>query len=344
MIKSLSNKVRPVILCGGSGTRLWPISTPKIPKQFISLGEKGTLLEETIRRINLVMHQCQKEGYQTYDPLLVMHRDHTLPSELSMHESNIVYEDYANDTAVAVAKAVLEIKHRHGEDNVIMVVLPADHYIENIDAFVCDITQGIRNVSDDNIVLYGIDPISPETKYGYIIPSLETRVNGAFNVLGFREKPNRDVAIELIKQNALWNSGIFTSTVNLVDKCLNGSRYNIMDWIRNPREGKAASFDVAVLQEYSKIYAQHCLNWKWSDVGSFVSFTAIPEVQSEINNSVITADCSNISVLNRNNNNIVVIGCHDLFIVVNGHDLLIMSSKDDHDNRLKEIATRIYQK
>src|SRR3989338_7793210 len=96
-------KVCPVILCGGSGTRLWPISTAKIPKQFISLGESGTLLEETIRRVDLVNQECHQHGYAVYEPLLVMHRSHTLPIELSKYEANIVYEDYANDTAVAVA-------------------------------------------------------------------------------------------------------------------------------------------------------------------------------------------------------------------------------------------------
>lgn len=334
-------KVCPVILCGGSGTRLWPISTPKVPKQFISLGEKGTLLEETLRRINLVLQSCRQAGYPTEDPLLVMHCSHTLPAELSHYESRVVYEDYANDTAVAVAKAVQALKQQH--DNVIMVVVPADHYIENGAEFVNDITRGIQNVTSDNIVLYGIDPIAPETKYGYILPARDRKVGDVFPVLGFREKPTADVAMELIERNALWNSGIFAATLQVVDTCLYTSRYSIMDWVQNPRAGKAASFDVAVLQEYSNIYVHHCVNWKWSDVGSFMSFTVIPEIQAEMaaSSTVITTDCDNIKVLNRNQSNIVVIGCSDLFIVANGSNLLIMSSRADYDNRLKDIATNL---
>ena len=126
-----------------------------------------------------------------------------------------------------------------------MVVLPADHYIENVEAFVHDIVEGITHVIKENIVLYGIEPIAPETKYGYIVPN----PNGVW----FREKPDAITALELIKQKALWNSGIFAAHVDLILKCLRNSQYSIMDWVTSPREGKAPSFDVAVLQEHKHI-------------------------------------------------------------------------------------------
>jgi len=328
-------KLQPVILCGGQGSRLWPISTPKIPKQFIKIGNKGTLLEETLRRINLVMKNCEKKGYVTYDPLLIMHKDHKLPCELTEHESNIVYENYANDTAVAVARASLEIKKRHDTQEIIMLVLPADHYIENVEAFVYDIVEGILKVEQNNIVLYGIEPTAPETKYGYIIPSL----NGVW----FREKPDAETALELIKQKALWNSGIFASYVDTTLSCLRNSPYNILDWIINPREGKAPSFDVAVLQEHPIIYAHYCLRWRWSDVGTWESFTSIPEVKDEMEQSstIIMKDCKNVNVLNRSPGNVVIIGCDNLLVVTSGSDVLIMPNTGDFNNQLKEIATRI---
>lgn len=330
--------IQPVILCGGSGTRLWPLSTLQIPKQFISLGEKGTLLEETIRRVSLVTKECEKKGFQTYEPFLIMHKNHELPPELISHNNNVVHELYANDTAVAVAKAALAVKNKHEDENIILVVLPADHYIENVDAFVYDIVEGIIRVTDDNIILFGIEPTSPDTKYGYIIPG----THGVW----FREKPDAITALELIKQQALWNSGIFAANINIVLKCLRDSHYNIMDWIINPRNGKAPSFDVAVLQEYSKIYAHYCLRWHWSDVGSWSTFTQIPEVKAEMNlnkssSTVTMTDCININILNRSSGNIVIIGCQDLLVVRNGSDLLIMPNKGDFNNQLKEIATRI---
>lgn len=326
-------KIQPVILCGGSGSRLWPLSNAKIPKQFISLGNKGTLLEQTIHRVCSVLKNCKKEGYQTYDPLLIMNKDHKLPLELREHEDNVVYEQYMNDTAVAVAKAALEIKKRHNEDLVIMIVLPADHYIENVEAFVYDIVEGITKIEQNNIVLYGIEPTAPETKYGYIIPS----GHGVW----FREKPDAEIALELIKRHALWNSGIFASYVDTVLSGLRNSSYNILDWIINPREGKAPSFDVAVLQEHPKIYAHYCLRWKWSDVGTWESFTSIPEVKEEMEqaSTIVMKDCKNVNVLNRSPGNVVVIGCDNLLVVTVGSDLLIMPNTGDFNNQLKEIST-----
>ena len=327
-------KVQPVILCGGQGTRLYPLSTAMIPKQFIKIGNKGTLLEGTINRISKVIKECNKRKYQCYEPLLLMHKDHNLPPELEHYKDNVIYESYANDTGVAVARASLEIKKRHNNENIIMIVLPADHYIENVEAFVYDIVEGIFSVNNDNIVLYGIEPTSPETKYGYIIPSI--------NGIWFKEKPNAEIALELIKQKALWNSGIFASNVDTVLSCHRKSSYNILDWIVNPRDGKAPSFDVAVLQEHNKIYSHYCLNWKWSDVGTWDSFTSIPEIKSEMEDSstVIMKDCRNVNVLNRSPGNVVVIGCDNILVVTSGSDLLIMSNTGDFNNHLKEIATR----
>jgi mannose-1-phosphate guanylyltransferase len=332
---STTCKIQPIILCGGQGQRLWPISTSLIPKQFISLGEKGTLLEETLRRISLVMKKCEERGYMTYSPILVMNKNHKLPSELSMHEPYVLYENYGNDTAVAVARSVLEIKRRYSDKNIIMLVIPADHYIYNVESFIQDIADGITHVNDNNIVLYGIDPNAPETKYGYIIPS-----QSPGNKITFREKPSIEMALELIKQNALWNSGIFAANIDLILQCLISSRYNIMDWIDNPRDGKAPSFDVAVLQEYDNIYAHHCNGWRWSDIGTWDAFTNTPEIKKEMlqSNDIIMSDCNNTNVLKRSPGNIVIIGCDNLLVVTSSSDLLIMSNKGDYNNRLKEIA------
>lgn len=338
-ISTPSAQIQPIILCGGSGTRLWPISTPKIPKQFISIGKQGTLLEETLHRVSLVMEQCRRHNYKTFEPLLIMNNSHILPPELSMYETNVVYEEYANDTAVAIGKAALEVRKRHSDESIIMLVLPSDHYIYNVKAFIKDITDGISHITSDNIVLYGIDPTGPETKYGYIIPSSEDKVK-------FREKPCFSLALELIQQNALWNSGIFAADVNLVLECLKSSKHNIMDWILYPRDGKAPSFDVAVLQEYHNIYAHHCLGWRWSDIGTWDAFIDIPEIKQEMidSSNVVMSNCNNVNVLNRGSGNIVIIGCKDLFVIVNNHDLLVMSSGTDYNNQLKEISSHLSDK
>lgn len=329
--------IQPVILCGGSGTRLWPISTQKIPKQFITVGKRGTLLEETIRRVALVMKTCEsKHAFKTYDQLLIMHHSHSLPEELSIYESSVIYEPFANDTGVAIAKAVLEIKNRHNNENVTVLVLPADHYIDNINEFVNSLVDGILKVSDNNIVLFGIQPLSPESKYGYIIPTIN-------NGISFKEKPDRNMAINLISKGALWNSGIVAAKLNTILTGLKMSSYNIMDWITNPREGKALSFDVAVLQEYPYLYAQICNDWRWSDVGTWDAFTEIPEVKAEMipSGTTIIHDSSNVNVLNRGHGKVVVFGCSDLLVVVNGNDILIKPNNKDYNTQLKELASSL---
>lgn len=311
--------IQPIILCGGSGTRLWPLSDIKTPKQFIQIGDKGNLLELTLDRVRLILEKCKQRGIKCKDPILIMHKDHQM-----YHNGNrILYEEYMNDTGVAIARACNVV-----DDHDIMLVLPSDHYIENVDIFISDIVEGIFNVTDDNIVLYGISATSPETKYGYILPEIKVR---------FFEKPYEEMAKNLLEKGALWNSGIFASKRDTVYKNLG----DLIDWVRTPREGKAPSFDIAVLQKYEKIYAHKCADWGWSDVGTWQSFTAIPEIKHLINKNVIYDKCKNNKVLNYSNHNIVMIGCSDLLVVTNGNNILIMPSNKDHNNNLKEIASRM---
>ena len=315
-------EIQPIILCGGSGTRLWPISTTEIPKQFIPLSKDNTLLQQTINRIKKL---------DVLKPLLIMNKNHKLETNL-----DVIYEEYANDTSVAVARACLYIKNKNPNKNIIIIVFPADHYIHNDDNFIIDIKSGINHVTISNIVLYGIKPTSPETKYGYIIPN-SSHIN-------FIEKPDINIASDLIKQNALWNSGIFASHIDLILKCIHESSYNIMDYISNPREGKIASFDVAILQNHKNIYAQIVNNWKWSDVGTWNSFTEIPSIKNEITYpvNVNMSGCTNVEILNRSDGRIIIINCKDLFIAKNGSDILIMSNTTNNDNQLKNIVNNLF--
>ena len=320
----------PVILCGGSGTRLWPLSTNTLPKQFISINSSGsTLLEDTINRLSCF--DC--------DPFLVLSRNHPLPNSLlASYGNRIIYEDNSNDTAVAVLRAVLQIKRVLYGEEIILLVVPSDHYIGNQEYFVNDMKRGIEKVDDDNIVLFGIQPNGPETKYGYIIPNREKII--------FKEKPSIDKAIEFLHQGAMWNSGIFAANIDTIITAMSRSSYNIYDWIYNPREGKAPSFDVAILQEYNNIYAYKCSNWNWSDVGTWDAFMRIPEIIQEREldldtGKTIIADVpssNNVKILNRSNGTVVVIGCDDITIINTGNNTLVMSNKSNTDI-LKNIAT-----
>jgi mannose-1-phosphate guanylyltransferase len=320
------------ILCGGTGFRLWPLSTEQTPKQFITLGNKGTLLEETLRRINILSQRLKEYNYIVYDPLLLMNKNHKLPPELSLYEQYVIYEEYANDTAAAILKMAIAVKAKYS-NNIEMLILPADHYIYNINNFVTDIINGTNYLTLNNIVLYGINPTGPETKYGYIIPHE--------NHVTFKEKPDIEYAKELIKQNALWNAGIFLAHTNLLISCLEKSSYNINDWIVNPREGKSVSFDIAVLQQYPYIYAHHSKDWMWDDIGTFNTFLELPDIKNAIKEDITTIKhtCKNVIVVNKNNKNIVTIGCENLYIISDKDNLLIMNNTIDYSNILKSIVS-----
>jgi mannose-1-phosphate guanylyltransferase len=317
--------IKICILCGGSGSRLYPLSTKDIPKQFISLGEKGTLLEETLRRVDLITTLYQEKGYQVVEPLLIMHKNHKLPNELKKYENYILYEDYANDTAVAILRLVLSTLHQ----NTNLLILPADHYIHHVDQFVQDIVNGTTLLTLDNIVLYGITPNSPDTKYGYIIPTS--------NGVTFKEKPSLDVAIQLLNQNAVWNAGIFLANNQLLYQLLSNSSYNLMDWINHPRQGKTVSFDVAVLQQFNHIKLYYSSEWGWNDIGSWNTFCEVPEIKKDLY-QYISDQCENVKIINRTKLNIITIGCQNLFVIGHGDNLLIMSNEQDYHNHLKNIV------
>ena len=306
-----------VILCGGQGTRLWPISNSKIPKQFVVMNEQKSLLDRSIERIS---------SLSLDHPLIVSNRKY----DIDKYE-NILYEDYSNDTAVAVLRSVLEVERKYG--NVKVVVLPADHNIENNDIFIKDIQRGIDKVNDHNIVLFGISPEYPSSKYGYILPQQSE--------IKFKEKPNTSDAMKLIDQGALWNSGIFAANTRTILNAIENSTHDIFEWINQPREGNAPSFDVAVLQEYSHISLVRCHDWGWSDIGSHDSFLLLPEIKQEVDagKNVVKMLSEDVSVLNRGRGNVVVIGCDDLRIIVNGDDILI-TKNGDYSDELKQLISK----
>lgn len=335
----MHSTIQPVILCGGNGTRLWPLSNSHCPKQFVSIVGNKTMLECTIDRINHLRRTLEiktdfdldRISYTVNEPLLIMHRGHNLPEALQFYADKVVLEEFSNDTGVAIARAVINIKNSTSSD--IMIVFPSDHYIANVEAYIYDIICGLDLIRKDNIVLYGMEPTAANTQYGYIVST----ENGVW----FKEKPDPQTAVELIKQRAMWNSGIFACRVDHLYEVITTNR-QLMWHIEHPRDVKADSFDVAVLQQHQNLVAHYCLQWGWSDVGTWESFLAIPEIQEEVNNStVIMADCANVNVLNRNKGNVVVIGCSNLMIVSHGNDILVMPNTGDFNQQLKAITQQL---
>ena len=204
----MSNKsnVYPVILSGGSGTRLWPISTKSLPKQFSHLLADGTLFQKTLNRV---------KDFDLYQfPIVVgnvMHRQHFEKElkEFSFNASAVILEAVALNTAMATALAAFETMEQDPEG--IMLVLPSDHIINNEQAFHSSIQNAIELARQDYIVCCGLQPDRVETGYGYIKTARKfSTLKESYRLKHFVEKPNYNRAKKYYDSGEyLWNSGIY---------------------------------------------------------------------------------------------------------------------------------------
>ena len=194
-------KIVPVILSGGSGTRLWPLSREHYPKQLLPLVNETTMLQDTVLRL---------DGVETESPLIICNEDHRFLvaeqlHELGLENASIVLEPMGRNTAPAIAIAAL----KQDDPDAILIVLSADHVIENVSRFQEHVKQGAILAAEGNMVTFGIVPRSPEIGYGYIKGG--DQVGGVAKVVAsFVEKPDYETAQSYLSEgNYYWNSGMF---------------------------------------------------------------------------------------------------------------------------------------
>lgn len=210
-------KITPVILCGGSGTRLWPLSRTSFPKQFLALSgdDSGqTLFQQAILRINAIANA----GIELSPTLIVANEEHRFLvldqlREMPDVQTSLILEPATLNTAPALSLAAFKASEPQGDDP-ILVITPADQTVENTTAFVKALKDCAALVADDpnkkSITILGITPSSPETGYGYIQRGSNKGSHNEFDVEQFVEKPNLSAAQGyLAKGNYLWNSGMF---------------------------------------------------------------------------------------------------------------------------------------
>jgi mannose-1-phosphate guanylyltransferase/mannose-6-phosphate isomerase len=202
-------KITPVILCGGSGTRLWPLSRAGFPKQFLVLSGTTSLFQQAVERINSIATADISVG----DTLVVTNEEHRFLAldqlrELNSVSATLLLEPVARNTAPALTLAALHAMS-NGEDP-ILVVTPADQTVTDSAAFTAALQQSVLAAAEGAIVILGIAPSSPETGYGYIKHRGEADQSGAYTVAQFAEKPNLETAVSyLASGDYTWNSGMF---------------------------------------------------------------------------------------------------------------------------------------
>lgn len=347
-------KVYGVIMAGGGGTRFWPLSRQKRPKQLLNLSGKDLMINETIDRIHrfidyedifIVTNQTQAEAMKQ----AVAGR---------VREENILSEPAARNTAACIGYAAEVIEKRYGSG--IMCVFPADHYIKDEKEFGRIIEEGIREVeSKDCLLTIGITPTFAATGYGYIQYEDDTQVS--HKVLQFVEKPDSKTAEEyLAKGTYLWNSGMFvwkTGTILSEIKNYIPEVYSIIEKIgvalNTEAEEEALqqlypqipkiSIDYGVMERSKRV---RCMpgDFGWNDVGSWDMLEAIHEKDEKGNiflGEHFELDTTNSVVYSSTDKMIALIGVDDLVIVETEDALLVCNQQKAQD--VKKVVEHLQE-
>jgi len=268
-----STPITPVILCGGSGTRLWPLSRKLFPKQFVPLIDGKSLLQLTLERVSLLSQSV----------ICVASEDHRFLVSEAMQAAKVpgtvLLEPVARNTAAAMGIAALTAKPHD-----LLLFCPSDHHIPDAPAFAQVVKQGIAAAKEGAIVTFGISPTFPSTAYGYIRQG-SARPDGAFNVQGFTEKPAQGIAEALlVSGSALWNAGIYLCPAQTLLSALGQHAPDILQSCQQAmqavaREGsfvrpqpqafeacRSESIDYAVMEHHAKV-AMLPFASAWTDVG-----------------------------------------------------------------------------
>jgi mannose-1-phosphate guanylyltransferase / mannose-6-phosphate isomerase len=350
-------RVHPVILSGGSGTRLWPMSRAHYPKQFLPLASARTLLQEAALRV--------ADPARFAPAVIVANDEHRFIVAEQLRVAGIapaaiVLEPVGRNTAPAVAVAALRLLASGGGDDALMLVMPSDHAIADDAAFHAAIDRAAAAAQSGRLVTFGITADRPETGYGYIrrgeaVPGCA----GCFAVAGFVEKPDRDRARAYLDAgDYVWNSGIFLFPAKLVlaelerlqpamlaacRRALDTSKHDL-DFLRLDRAAFTAAANVSIdyaVMEHTRHAAVVPVEMGWSDVGTWDALWQVGEKDGDGNvtlGDVIIEDSRNC-YLRAESGLVAALGVEDLVVVATADATLI--TRRDRAADLKRLVARL---
>lgn len=326
----------PVILCGGSGTRLWPLSRSGYPKQFVEFQKGRTLFKSTLKRVVGLTNISS--------PIVVCNKDHRFLAkrdlgELNCH-GNIIVEPVAKNTAPAIALAAFEAVK--SDPDAVLLVLPSDHSIEGRTAFVKAIDDSVHLAEGSYLVTFGIRPTGPETGFGYIEAG-DPISEGSFKVKRFVEKPVLANAKDMLEAGGYyWNSGMFVFKASCYLDALKSFAPEIFDHCRKAMENQTVangfispnsdamgecpsdSIDYAVMEKTAKA-AVLPLNVVWNDLGAWNAMHAVAE--KDANSNTLIGDTLSISCVNcymhSTSRLVSAIGMSDVAVVETSDSVLV---------------------
>lgn len=325
--------VVPVILSGGSGTRLWPMSRDERPKQFLALTGERTMFQLTLDRAG--------DKTRFGEPLIVANARHVdlIEEQLEGRAATLILEPLARNTAPAIALAALASNPADP-----LLVMPSDHVITDQSAFMAAIDAALPLVERGWLATFGISPDAPETGYGYIAVGQEVGV-GAHRVDRFVEKPDLATAEAMLVQGGyVWNGGIFLfradaylrALADFAPAMLEAARAAMEDATQTGQRilpdadafaaSPSDSIDYAVMEKAERV-AVVPVSMGWSDIGSWDALYALnPEPRGD----VIAIDTENC-LLQSDGLRIAAVGVHDLIVVASGNDVLILPRGQSQD-------------
>ena len=328
--------ITPVILSGGGGTRLWPLSTPQKPKQFLALTGEQTMFQLTVMRV--------MDRRRFGAPIIVANASHAEMVEeqlagIGVTDAIILLEPCARNTAPAIALAALAVD----TPDTLMLVMPSDHVITDDTAFHAATQALVPFVEDGWLATYGIKPSGPETGYGYIQMAADLGA-GVFQVERFVEKPDAGRAAAMIEAGGhVWNGGIFLfradSFLNAIAQhapemdtavraAMTKGRRSTLQWhpdFDSFAACPANSIDYAIMEKAPRV-AVAPVSMGWSDVGSWDALYDIGEKDSNGNvaTGIVRIENSQGNLIHTDGVRVSVHGVHDLLIMVSGTEVMIM--------------------
>ncbi|MBN7574987.1 mannose-1-phosphate guanylyltransferase [Clostridium sp. 2-1] len=341
-----------LILAGGKGSRLYPLSRADQPKQFLKLINDKSFLVNTVDRIIPLIDRDNIYIVTNMD-----YKEKVKDELIGIREENIFVEPANKETATCIGLSAVKLLKQ--DANAVMVVLPSDHYIQGEKNYIDTLSQAIEMANRRRcIVTLGIEPSRPETGYGYI--EMGERTAGSiptYKIARFTEKPNSEVAKDFIlKGTYLWNSGMFIFRADVIlreiEKYLPKLHKSLMEIYKNLGEENeenvikeqyelidGISIDFGVMQRTRKAYVIKC-DFSWDDMGSFGALSRLLSTyrNNSISKNVYIDDCENCSIFG-DKNLIIGFGIKDLVVVDAGDVILVMDKNKDQE--IKHLLNRL---
>lgn len=337
----------PVILCGGSGTRLWPLSRKSFPKQFVPLIQNKSLLQLTLERVshlgpNLICVTSEEHRFMVADAM-----------RTAKVQGKVLLEPVSRNTAAAMALAALA-----AEPNDMLLFCPSDHHIPDHEEFCRVVKQATISAQQGTIVIFGVPPTYPSTAYGYAQKG-PARKAGTFRVDSFTEKPSPSAAEALISSgNTYWNAGIFLCVAKTLISALAQHAPDILEncelaMAAAAKDGnyfrpqsktfakcRSESIDFAIMEHYSNVELIP-FNGMWSDVGSWNSVASLtqPDMQGNRIQGKGRAPQSQNTFVHAPHRLVVALGTRDLMIVDTPDALLVADAS--YGEQVKQVVAEL---